>query len=146
MTRLRGRRPRGDDGNAMLEFAFLGVVLMVPLIYLVLYAFLVQRAAFAVSAAAREAGRAYVTSPTALQAERRGDYAARLALTDQGLDAGAAAPTYTGDGLGLRPGGTVEVRVTYQVELPVLGSIFGGGSIPVTGVHLATVDEFRAPR
>ena len=137
------RRLRDDAGNATLEFTYLAVLLLIPLVYIVVSVFQVQRAAFAVSAAAREAGRAYVTAPTLADARQRGDYAAQLSMSDHDLD--PAAPTYTGDGLQLTPGGTVEVRVTYTVELPVLGSLFDAASIPVTGVHVATVDRFRAP-
>lgn len=48
----------------MVEFTLLAVVLVVPLAYLVLALFEVQRAAFATSAAAREAGRVFVVSPS----------------------------------------------------------------------------------
>ena len=37
-------RPRGDDGNALLEFTYLAVLLMVPLVYVLLTVFQVQRA------------------------------------------------------------------------------------------------------
>ncbi|MFI5955247.1 hypothetical protein [Cryptosporangium sp. NPDC051539] len=52
------RRPRGDDGSAIIEFVWGGVLLLVPLLYVVLAVFEVQRNAFAVTEAAREAGRA----------------------------------------------------------------------------------------
>ena len=59
---MRRVRSSGEDGNAILEFVMVAVVLMVPLVYVLLTVFQLQRAAFAVSAAAREAGRAYVTA------------------------------------------------------------------------------------
>ena len=49
---------RNDDGgNAIIEFVYLAVLLMVPLVYVLLTVFRVQGAAYAVSSAAREAGR-----------------------------------------------------------------------------------------
>ena len=56
------RVARGDDGNAIVEFVYLAVLLMVPLVYVLLTVFQVQRAAFAASSAAREAGRVFVTT------------------------------------------------------------------------------------
>ena len=61
--RLRpDRRHSGEQGSAVVEFVTLGVLLLVPLIYLVLTVARIQAGAYAVSMAAREAGRAFVTS------------------------------------------------------------------------------------
>ena len=58
---------------------------MVPLVYVLLAVFQVQRAAFGVTEAARQAGRAFVTAGS----DRRGARAraAQLALADQGVTA-----------------------------------------------------------
>ena len=82
------RRPRGDDGNALLEFTYLAVLLMVPLVYVLLTVFQVQRASFGVTEAARQAGRAYATSDDASAGRARAQVAARLAMRDQGLTCG----------------------------------------------------------
>ncbi len=50
----RVRLSRRDRGRAVVEFVFLGVLLLVPLIYLVMVIGRIQAAAFAVSTAARE--------------------------------------------------------------------------------------------
>jgi len=73
------RRPAGDDGNAMLEFTYLAVLLMVPLIYILTTTFQVQRAAFGVTEAARQAGRAYATADDDTSGRARADAAARRA-------------------------------------------------------------------
>lgn len=80
-------RPRAatDAGSATIEFVFVGVLLLVPLVYLVLALFEVQRNAFAVTEAAREAGRALSTADDPATAPARAVYAVRLALADQGL-------------------------------------------------------------
>jgi Flp pilus assembly protein TadG len=129
---------RRDDGNASLEFVAVAVVLMVPLVYVLLTVFAVQRAAFAVSAAAREAGRAYVTADAPDAAPGRAQTAADLALADQ-LPGHPHADLAT-DGDGLTPGTTVTVTVTYRVRLPFAGGL---GTIPVTARHVATVDRYR---
>ncbi|WP_051571922.1 hypothetical protein [Cryptosporangium arvum] len=68
-----------------MEFVFAGVLLLVPLLYLAIALSEVQRNAFAVTQAAREAGRAYATAEDPATAPARAGYAVRLALADQDL-------------------------------------------------------------
>lgn len=141
-------RPRGDDGNALVEFTYLAVVLLVPLVYVLVTVFEVQRAAFGVTEAARQAGRAYVTTTSGDPAVRA-QAAADLAMRDQIPGFATAALSVSGDGLALVPGGTVTVTVRHAVTLPVLGGLFGAvePTIPVTATHVEVVDRFReAPR
>ncbi|WP_235737764.1 hypothetical protein [Nocardioides alcanivorans] len=79
-------KPHDEAGNAVVEFIWLGILLMVPLVYILIAVFDVQRGAFGVSAAARAAGRAYTLADSVGEAERRAREAARVALADQGLD------------------------------------------------------------
>ena len=117
---------------------------MVPLVYLLTTVFQVQRAAFGVTEAARQAGRAYVKADNAVQGQARAREAAALAMDDQGVP-------LRSDGLavdapqGLRPGSTVTVRVRHDVTLPILGGLFGKvePTIPVRATHVEVVDEFR---
>ena len=111
--RRRGHRPRGrgarreprrrgEDGSALVELTWLGILLLVPLLWIVLSVFEVQRGAFAVSGAARAAGRAYALAPTDAVGQARAEAAARQALADQGFDGQALTfddhlPPYPGD-------------------------------------------------
>ena len=138
------RRPTGDAGNALVEFSYLAVLLMIPLVYVLLTVFQVQRAAFGVTEAARQAGRAYATATDEAQGRARARVAADLALQDQGLVlcSSCLAPP-AGQ---LVPGGTVRVRVEHRVVLPLLGGLFRGAvpaSIPVRATHVEVVDRFR---
>ncbi|MGZ6804497.1 MAG: hypothetical protein ACXVGH_11500 [Mycobacteriales bacterium] len=137
-----------DDGNALVEFTYLSVLLMVPLVYVLLSVFLLQRAAFGTTEAARQAGRAFARADSVDQAQARGTLAAGLALHDQGID-GAPPPTFVClGGECLQPGSRVRVTVTYRVRLPLLGAVFGrgtGGTIPVSATHVEYVDLYRAP-
>lgn len=117
---------------------------MVPLVYLLVTVFQVQSAAFGVTEAARQAGRAYVQADTVEQAAARAGAAAELAMGDQGLALRAnglrvLAPQ------GLQPGGTVTVVVRHDVTLPILGGLFGRvePTIPVRATHVEVVDRFR---
>lgn len=150
-------RDRNDDGTAILEFVFLAVLLLIPLVYLMITAFTVQRASFAVSAAAREAGRAFVTADTPDQARARAQEAADLALADHlgsGVTASVSYPTCEGcaEGQELTPGAPVRVQVTYDVPLPILGGLFNGllesdggcVCIKARSTFRGTVDCFRS--
>ena len=73
-------RPAAAERGAMtVEVAFLLVLLVVPLFYLVGTLGRLQAGAYAVTAAAREAGRAFVTADSAGEAPGRAQAAADLA-------------------------------------------------------------------
>jgi hypothetical protein len=130
----------------MVEFTYLAVLLMVPLVYVLITVFQVQRAAFGTTEAARQAGRAYARAGTVEQAEARASAAAALALRDQGIT-GAPEPQFAClGGPCLTPGSRIRVTVTYRVKLPVLGAVLGHdrGTIPVTASHTEYVDVFKA--
>ena len=138
------RRPRGDEGTAVLEFVYLAVLLMIPLVYVLLAAFQVQRAAFGVTEAARQAGRAYATATDPAAGLDRARLASALALADQGVD--GAAPEVEDPGA-LAPGSRVRVTVRATVTLPVLGLLLPGDlepTIPVRATHAEVVDTFQA--
>lgn len=137
------RRPGGDGGNAMVEFVYLSVLLIVPLVYVLSSAFLVQRAAFGVTEGARQAARAYVTSSDS-SADGRARDAAGLALSDQGVTAAPAVKIACLPACRV-PGATVTVTVRHVVRLPVL-SLLGNLApvIPVSATHDEVVDEFQS--
>ena len=141
--RVRLSGLRGEEGNALVEFTYLAVLLMVPLVYVLTAAFQVQRAAFGVTEAARQAGRAYATADDPASGTARARTAARLALADQGVSCSTCLTGPAGD---LAPDSRVTVTVRYRVELPVLGVFFRGESapsIPVSSTHVEVVDRLR---
>ena len=142
-ARMRVRdAARGDDGNAIVEFLGVALLLLVPIVYLALTLGRLQAATFAVDGAAREAARAIVTATDATAAEQRVLAAVRLALADQGVDADpAAATSVTCDGDCLTPGATVTVRVATDVPLP--GTSWLQGAIPVSVPVTATATSVR---
>ncbi len=136
---------RDDEGNALVEFVYLGLLLMVPLVYVLLTVFQVQSAAFGVTEAARQAGRAFARADTLDQGLARADAAAALALQDQGVHDGGRPEIACSD-VCLTPGSTVTVTVRYRVRLMFLGTFFARSSapsIPVTAVHTQVVDTFQ---
>ena len=124
------------------------VLVMVPLVYVLLSVFQVQRAAFGVTEATRQAARAFARADGPDAGQARADAATALAMADQGLrDSDAPTVTCLG-GPCLSPGSRVRVTLTYRVHLPLVGSLLGGshGTIPVTSSHVEYVDRFQAPR
>jgi Flp pilus assembly protein TadG len=142
---------RDERGSALVEVTWLSILLLVPLVYVVLSVFEVQRAAFAVDAATRAAGRAYTLAPSQAEARGRARGAAAVALADQGLSLRAAALTVScrpDPGDCLTPGSVVAVSMTYPVRLPLVPDALGGGapSIRVQADHRVPYGSFREAR
>lgn len=137
------RRVQGEDGNALVEFTYLAFLLMVPLVYVLTTVFQVQRAAFGVTEAARQAGRAYVTAGSDAQGRARAQEAADLAMRDQ--IPGFAGARVSIDTAGFSAGGTVSINVRHEVALPILGGLFDRvrPRVPVDATHMEVVDRFR---
>ncbi len=137
---------RDERGSAVVEAVTLGVLLLVPLVYLVLMLARVQAGAFAVSQAAREAGRAYVTADSGEDAAARARAAAHISFLDQHVeDVGTLVLSCDGTPC-LRPGGRVVATATVRVPLPLVPAFVGDVlplSVPVSATHVATVDRFR---
>jgi hypothetical protein len=140
--------PGSESGSAVVEFVFLAVLLLVPLLYLVMTLGRVQAGAFAVSMSAREAGRAYVTASSQDAAIARARAAARLSFSDQGFEDDRTALTLRCDGRPcLRPGARVEVTAAVRVPLPLVPSFARRAvplEVPLTASHVAVVDQFRS--
>lgn len=148
MSRVLRRLLLDEDGNAMIEFVFLGIILLIPLVYLVLAVSYVQRNVYGVTQAAREVGRTYATSGDARAAE----YAARLALQDQGGSGTGLSIRWTGaagacgqahEGLPeLAPGRVFTVCVRRTISIPGVPAFVAGRRNSVTGRFVVHVDDY----
>jgi len=119
--------------------------MMVPLFYLVMVLARLQAGAYGVSAAAREAGRAYVTAQAPEQARPRADSAAGLAFADQGFEHEGSIKIICDGAPCLRPDGRIRITATVSVPMPLVPAFFSGSvplRIPVSATHLVTVDRF----
>jgi Flp pilus assembly protein TadG len=145
------RRIRDEKGSGVVEFVWLAILLIVPLLYVVLAVFDTQRTAYAASAAARSAGRAFLTAPDQASAYARAEAAARIAFRDQGLD---RAPLHLviscrpDPGQCLSPGSVVTASIASSVALPLVPAALGGNTprISVSAEHQAPYGTFREAR
>lgn len=126
----RGARSRDERGSALVEFVWLGVLLLVPVVWILLSVFEVQRGAFAVSTAARAAGRAYALAPDDATGQRRAEAAARQAIADQGADEMPVEVQVTctrGPGRCHEATSVITVTITSGVQLPLMPQVLRGG-------------------
>ncbi len=123
---LRSRRWAEEDGNASLEFITAGMILLLPLVYLVLVVSAVQAGSLAVEGAARQSVRVFVQARTVDEAQQRAERAIEFGLKDYGLDASDVEVSIT-----CRPKpsacltrlGTVTVNIGVSVRLPLVPSV-----------------------
>ena len=137
---MTGLVPQGEpreEGSAVVEFIYLSVVLMIPLVYVLLGVFDTQRASFGVTEAARQAGRTWITSGCDRD---RAAAAARLALADQGVQARSITIPAGCPG----PGERGTVVVSSFVQLRGVGALLpaGRGGFEVSGRFVAVRDRF----
>ena len=123
-------RRRGDQrGSALVELSWLGILLVLPMLWIVLSVFDVQRGAFGVSSAARAAAPAYALAPDDAAGLLRARQAARVALADQGLydvtpEVDVTCTPYPGDCH--RGTSVITVSVHSRVVLPLMPTALGG--------------------
>ncbi|WP_432477176.1 hypothetical protein [Nocardioides sp. GXQ0305] len=137
---------RGEDGTALVELVLLGIILLVPLVWVLLSVFEVQRGAFASTSAARSAARAFALADTDAAGEADARAAIRQAFDDQGgagrdfrfaVSCGSADCHTAGE--------VITVRVWTRVDLPLLPGILGGDapSVALDATHTVPVGQFR---
>ena len=137
---------RDERGSASLEFLTVGMLLLVPIVYLVLALASVQGGALAVEGAARQAARIAVQSGDLSSAEGAVDRAVRVTLADYGVDADAASVVIDCESAACdAPGTRVRVSVEARVQLPLVPDVLElglVGSVPVEASATQTVSRF----
>jgi len=135
-----------DSGSASLEFITAGLLLLLPIVYLVLTLAAVQAGAFAVEGAARQAARVYVQGASAAEADAAAARAIEFALADYGLDASdVAVSVRCTESPCLTRRGFVTITVTTTVALPLVPPVLNLDvplAIPVTSTATQQVSRF----
>ena len=140
-------RRRGESGSAVVEVVWLGILLLLPMVWIVLSVFEVQRGAFGVTAAARAAGRAYALAPDDATGAQQADAAAAVAMADQGLEGPWQLRVTCGELTDCHVGGAViTVRLETQVALPFVPDFLGGAAtFALDAEHDVPIGQYQDP-
>ena len=110
-----------QQGSAVVEFTFLAVLLMVPVVYFVVTVGQIQGGSFAVVGAADQAAKVFVTQSDPASARIAAERSVLVALKDYGHSPESTSVTITCDRAGcLSAGTTVTVTVQLDVSLPMM--------------------------
>jgi len=141
-------RRRDERGSALVEVTWLGILLMVPMLWIVLSVFEVQRGAFAVSSATSAAGRAFALAPNDAAGRARAEAEVRRALDGQGLNGAPFTlrvtctpfPGHCHSGTSM-----VTVQVSTQVRIPLLPEVLGGDapSVALDATHTVPIGQYQ---
>jgi hypothetical protein len=137
-----------DSGSASLEFITAGLVLLVPLVYLVLAMSSIQAGSLAIEGAARQASRVFVQSGDVATAQSSAITAVEFALADHGIDPDSASIVVTCTPLPsdcLTRRGFVTVTVGLSVPLPLVPPVLVGDfpmAVPLTATSTQQVSRF----
>lgn len=144
MRRWNPSTEADDDGSAALEFIIVGLLLLVPLVYLIVSLGVIQSHALGAEAAARHLARTVATSEDTADADR----VLAAVIEEYGMDAedvdvavgcipaGAPCP---------EAGATLVVTVASRVALPLVPPVLGLdrlASIPVEASAVQKVSRF----
>lgn len=113
-------------GSAVVEFIFLGVLLLLPVVYLIVVLAQLQGAAYAAAGAADQAGKVFLRDNGQKTAEQRAEEAVVLALQDFGFTPEQGQLQIDCVPVNCQASGTrVTVVVRVRVPLPLIPSLPG---------------------
>ncbi|GAB3530397.1 hypothetical protein [Arthrobacter monumenti] len=127
LKRVMRKLATGEDsesGSAVIEFIFLGTLLLVPVVYLVLAVGSLQGGSYASVGAAHQAAKVFVSSESPETGKLRAERAAMLAVTDHGFEPSSVTMEIVCNGEKcLEPGSMVTVHISVEVPLPLMPSM-----------------------
>ncbi len=133
-----------ERGSAVVEFTFLALLLMVPLVYFVITVSQIQGGSFAVVGAADQAAKVYVAQSDPVTAQAAAERAVTLALSDFGHEPGRATMTTSCQPADCTAAGSaVTVTVSLSVPLPFLPFAEGLSATDVQASATQLVGRYR---
>lgn len=133
-----------DEGSAALEFITVGVILLVPVIYLVIALGAIQEQTFGAEAAARHTARAMAMAPDAATGARRSEAVLAGVVDEYGLDPDAVDVSLSCTPIGVAcpsAGATLTVTVSTRVRLPLVPPLLGLDRVTAIGVEAASAQR-----
>jgi Flp pilus assembly protein TadG len=110
-----------EQGSAVVEFTFLSLLLIVPLVYFIITVGQIQAGSLAVVGAADQAAKVFVAQPDAASGRAAAEQAVLLALADYGYEgASATLETSCQPADCTAAGSAITVTVQLTVPLPLV--------------------------
>lgn len=137
-----------EQGSAVIEFIVIGLLLTLPVFYLVVTLARLQAGTYAVAAAARESSRMFVTAPNEASALTRAQAAGRMSFEDQGFTGKGSVRIECTKRPCLSPDGEVDAVSDLDVDLPLIPDVLRGvlpSTVHLHSRHAESVDRYRAP-
>ncbi|WP_040165638.1 TadE/TadG family type IV pilus assembly protein [Microbacterium gorillae] len=133
MSLSRPSEAAGEAGSASLEFLLVGVLLLVPLVYLVITLAQVQQQTLGVESAARNVARVIAGGA----ADGSAEAIVAGAVEEYGMDRDALEVSVTCAPAGACPraGAIVTVRITTIVPIPLLPNLGSGITVGAVGTE-----------
>lgn len=131
-----------ERGSAVLEFILVGLVLLVPLIYLIVALGLIQGQSLGAEAAARHVARAVSTAENADDARQRAEAVLAAVSEEYGLDDVEFSIVCTPSGATCpRAGATLHVTVRTTVTLPLVPPVLGLEQIAAIPIEASAANK-----
>ena len=135
------RQSNNESGNVVVEFVGVLIVLVVPALLAMLAVSSLLMGQAAATAAARDAGRAFVRAESTSQGRLRAEAIARESFAQRGVDANVTLDFRCSAPSCLAPGAHVTATVHARVPLSYLGT-----SVTLRETVTLPVDELREQR
>jgi len=141
------QRADAEKGSALIEFIVIGLLLTLPVFYLVITLARLQAGAYAVASAARESSRMFVTAPDAASGRARAQAAAAMSFEDQGFPGRGSVRVGCSKQPCLSPDSVIVSVTDLDVDLPLIPDVLRGiipSTIHLHSRHAEVVDHYRA--
>jgi Flp pilus assembly protein TadG len=135
---------RDERGSGALEFIVGGLVLLVPIVYLIVALGTIQAHTLGVEQASRHISRSVATAEGTDAADARADRVLAELIDEYGIDPDAIAVDLACVGSHTacpEPGATIRVTVTTRVALPLVPPVLGLDDLARVGVEASAVQK-----
>ena len=140
----RARASTDDEGSAALEFILVGLVLLVPIVYLIVALGTIQGQSLGVETGARQLARTLADSPDAATADARAQRVRDAIVAEYGLDPDAVSVSIECGGAAPEcpaAGALLFVTMRASVPLPLVPAVLGLDQLARVPVEASSVQR-----
>ena len=138
-----------ESGRASLEFLVFGVGVMIPVMFLGMSLWSIQEAQHAANSAATQAARVFVQENDLVEASRRAERAAFVAVKNHGFSSYSVFQWKCAPASCLSPGSVVTMWVAVDAPLftsDFLPGVLGAETVMVSAESARVVSRYGVPR